>query len=125
MYPPATLSKELLTGLLKGEMGFKGVLVSDAMVMGGFRGWYDSYLQREIESFKAGVDVLLWPSYTFMDTLEMRIKRGEIPMYRFNDTVQRVWNLKERFGLLKKERVLIREFTSEDRIEGDKTAKEI
>jgi len=60
-----------------------------------------------------------------MDTLEMRIKRGEIPMYRFNDTVQRVWNLKERFGLLKKERVLIREFTSEDRIEGDKTAKEI
>jgi len=44
MYPPATLSKELLTGLLKGEMGFKGVLVSDAMVMGGFRGWYDSYL---------------------------------------------------------------------------------
>jgi beta-N-acetylhexosaminidase len=42
LYPPATLSKELLTGLLKGELGFRGVIVSDAMVMGGFRGWYES-----------------------------------------------------------------------------------
>ena len=39
-YPPATLSKELLTNVLKKEMGFKGVIVSDAIVMGGFRGWY-------------------------------------------------------------------------------------
>ncbi len=125
LYPPATLSKELLSGLLKEEMGFKGVIVSDAMVMGGFRGWYDSSLEGEIESFKAGVDVLLWPSYAFMDTLEMRIKRGEIPMSRLNDAVQRVWALKERFGLLKKERVLIRELSPEEKIEGDKCAKEI
>jgi len=37
-HPPATLSRALLTDLLKGEMGFKGVIVSDAMMMGGFRG---------------------------------------------------------------------------------------
>ena len=125
MCPPATLSKELLTGLLKGEMGFQGVIVSDAMVMGGFRGWYDRPLESEIESFKAGVDVLLWPSYDFMDTLEVRIKRGEIPMARLDDAVQRVQALKERFGLLKKDRGLICELTPLEKEEGNKTAKAI
>ncbi len=125
MYPPATLSKELLTGLLKGEMGFNGVIVSDAMVMGGFSGWYDSPLESEIESFKAGVDIMLWPSYTFMDTLEARIKRGVIPMARLDDAVQRVWAFKERFGLLQKDRVLIRELTSAEKEDGNKTAKAI
>lgn len=125
MYPPATLSKELLTNLLKGEMGFKGVIVSDAMVMGGFRGWYKNSLEGEIESFKAGVDVLLWPSYAYMDTLEVRIKRGEIPMSRLDDAVQRVWALKERFGLLKKDHSLIREVSPLEKEEANKTAREI
>ncbi len=125
MYPPATLSKELLTGLLKGEMGFKGVIVSDAMVMGGFRGWYDSPLESEIESFKAGVDVLLWPSYTYMDTLEARINRGEIPMERLDDAVQRVWALKERFGLLEKDRDLVRDMTDDEKEQARETSKTI
>lgn len=125
MYPPATLSKELLTGLLKGEMGFKGVIVSDAMVMGGFSGWYESSLESEIESFKAGVDILLWPSYAFMDTLEVRIKRGIIPMSRLDDAVQRVWAMKERFGLLHSDKNLIRDLTPTEKEEGNKTAKDI
>ena len=125
MFPPATLSKELLTNLLKGEMEFRGVIISDAMVMGGFRGWYDSSLEGEIESFKAGVDMLLWPSYAYMDTMEVRIKRGEIPMARLDDAVQRIWALKERFGLLKKDRVLIREITPVENEDANKTAKNI
>ncbi|MBW8334576.1 MAG: hypothetical protein K0M40_21355 [Prolixibacteraceae bacterium] len=125
MYPPATLSKELLTDLLKGEMGFRGVIVSDAMVMGGFRGWYNNSLESEVESFKAGVDILLWPSYTFMDTLEARINRGQIPMARLDDAVERIWALKERFGLLEKDRKLIREITRQEKESGDVTAKKI
>lgn len=125
MYPPATLSRELLTGLLKGEMGFRGVVISDAMVMGGFRGWYDSPLESEIESFKAGVDVLLWPSCTYMDTLEARIKRGEIPLARLDDAVRRIWALKERFGILDKNRQLIREVTANEKAKAGKTAKAI
>lgn len=125
MFPPATLSNELLTGLLKGEMGFKGVIVSDAMVMGGFRGWYNSSLESEIESFKAGVDILLWPSYAFMDTLEVRIKRGEIPMSRLDDAVKRVWTLKERFGLLNKDRILIRKLLPTEKSKADSIAKVI
>ena len=125
LYPPATLSKELLTDLLKGEMGFEGVIVSDAMVMGGFRGWYENSLESEIESFKAGIDMMLWPSYTYMDTLEARIIRGEIAMERLDDAVRRVWALKERFGLLHKERELIREITQAEKEVAVKTARTI
>lgn len=123
-YPPATLSRELLTGLLKGEMGFKGVIVSDAMTMGGFRGYYDE-LEGQVHSFLAGVDVLLWPSYRFMDTLEARIRRGEIPMARLDDAVQRVWALKERFGLLDRKRQLLLPLTPADKQQAEQTAAAI
>lgn len=122
---PATLSKELLTGLLKEEMHFGGVIVSDAMTMGGFRGYYDDDLEGEVASFMAGVDVLLWPSYRYMDTLEARIKRGEIPMNRLDDAVQRVWALKERFGILNQERELIRQESPADRASAVKAADAI
>jgi beta-N-acetylhexosaminidase len=124
-YPPATLSRELLTGLLKGEMGFKGVIVSDAMTMGGFRGYYDDELEGEVHSFLAGVDVLLWPSYRFMDTVEARIKRGEIPMARLDDAVQRAWALKERFGILDKGRKLLIPLTAADKKQAEETADAI
>lgn len=116
-YLPATLSKELLTGLLKEEMGFRGVIISDAMTMAGFRGWYKTDLEGEIQSFLAGVDVLLWPSYEFMDTVEQRILRNEIPMERLNDAVSRIWAMKERFGLLDAHRQLIRPVTTEEKNE--------
>ena len=124
-YPPATLSKELLTGLLKEQMNFKGVIISDAMTMGGFRGWYPNQLEGEIASFKAGVDVLLWPSYAFMDTLEARIKRKEIPMERLDDAVSRVWKMKSRFGLLNADRKIIRDRTAKEKAAALTTAAEI
>ena len=62
-HPPATLSKALQTDLLKREMGFKGVIVSDSMMMGGFRGYYPTQMEGEIQSFLAGTDAMLWPAY--------------------------------------------------------------
>lgn len=106
--PPATLSKELLTDLLKGDMGFKGVIVSDAMTMGGFRGWYPTRIEGEIRSFLAGVDVLLWPSYDYMDEVERRIQLGQIPLERLDDAVSRVWEMKRRLGLLERGGELVR-----------------
>lgn len=125
LYPPATLSYELLTLLLKGELGFKGVIVSDAMVMGGFRGWYKTELESEIQSFLAGVDILLWPSYTFMDSLEARIIRGEIPIERLDDAVSRVWAMKERFGLLNKRKEIIRDISVKEKQFAYLTSKNI
>ena len=116
-HPPATLSKALLTDLLKGEMGFKGVIVSDAMMMGGFRGYYASQIEGEIQSFLAGVDVLLWPSYDFMDEVERRINRGEIPMSRLDDAVSRVWEMKRKLGLFEPSRQLVREMSPAEKAE--------
>jgi beta-N-acetylhexosaminidase len=124
-YPPATLSHELLTDLLKGKLGFKGVIVSDALVMAGFRGYYKSNVESEIKSFEAGVDMMLWPSYEFMDSVEVRIKRGEIPISRLNDAVQRVWAMKERFGLLKRDRELIKSISADEISKFDKVAQDI
>ena len=87
--PPATLSHELLTGLLKKEMHFNGVVVSDAMTMAGFRGWYKNDLEGQVASFLAGVD------------------------------------MKERFGLLNKNRELIRPVSAEEKAEIREAAKEI
>jgi beta-N-acetylhexosaminidase len=125
LFPPASLSKELLTDLLKNEMGFKGVIVSDAMVMAGFRDWYSTQLEGEIQSFMAGVDLMLWPSYEFMDTLEARINKGEIPIERLNDAVQRVWALKEWIGLFDKDYQIMRPLTNEEKLFVEKTAQAV
>lgn len=122
MFPPATLSKELITDLLKGEMHFKGVVISDAMLMGGFRGWYPTTLEGEIQCFLSGTDMLLWPSYQFMDTLEYRIKAGKINIERLNDAVKRVWEMKYKFGLLKNDRKLIVEMSGKDKLDAQATA---
>lgn len=122
---PATLSKELMTDLLKKKMRFNGVIVSDAMVMGGFRGYYKNQLEGEIAGFKAGVDVLLWPSYAFLDSVEQKIITGEIPMQRLDDAVHRVISLKVKLGLFDKNHTLIRPISTEESKKSRETARMI
>jgi beta-N-acetylhexosaminidase len=124
-HPPATLSKALLTDLLKGEMGFKGVIVSDAMMMGGFRGYYPTQMEGEIQSFLAGMDAMLWPAYEFMDEIEKRINNGTIPMARLDDAVSRIWEMKRRLGLLSPERLLVREMSPAEKQEAANDSRRI
>lgn len=112
---PATLSKELITDLLKGEMGFDGIVVTDAINMGGFAGWYPTQEQTEIESFKAGCDMMLWPSKNYADNLEKAILSGEVPMSRLDDAVTRILRIKERRGLFDENRDLFREISEEEK----------
>jgi beta-N-acetylhexosaminidase len=106
MYPPATLSKEIMVNLLKKEMGFSGVIVSDAMNMGGASGFYESALENSIQCFIAGADMILWPPLEYMDSIEARILRGEIPMERLDDAVERIWAVREQFDLLNKKETI-------------------
>jgi len=124
-YLPATLSKELMTDLLKKEMGFKGVVVSDALNMAGISGYYENQLETEIESFKAGADILLWPKLEIIDSLKMRILRKEIPIERLNDAVSRVWNLKKQLGLLDDNYSSIEELSRKELEENKKKAYQI
>ena len=112
---PATLSKELITDLLKGEMGFSGIVVSDALDMGGFGGWYPDHETSEIECFKAGIDMLLWPSENYVDNLERAILSGEVPMSRLDDAVERIFRIKAKRGLFDEDRELFRELSPDEK----------
>ena len=96
---PATLSYELITKLLKNELGFDGVVVTDALDMGGFLGWYRSKRRAQIESFKAGCDMMLWPTDEYVDDLVEAVESGYIPMERLDDAVARILSMKRKLGL--------------------------
>jgi beta-N-acetylhexosaminidase len=71
LYPPATVSKNLLTGLLKEKLGFEGLIVSDAVNMGGFCGYMNIY--RACCAFlEAGGDCLLFMRDTEEYITEMK-----------------------------------------------------
>ncbi len=99
---PATLSHELITNLLKKEMGFKGVVVTDALGMGGFNGYYDTREQSEIEAFKAGCDMMLWPTKSYVKNMKEAVQNGYISMERLDDAVSRILDMKEKLGLFNK-----------------------
>lgn len=123
--PPATLSEELMVDLLKKEMKFNGVIMSDALNMGGCGGYYPNFDETSIACFIAGVDIVLWPELSYMDTVEARILRGEIPMERLDDAVERIWGVREKFNLLNKKENLFNTLTSESKAEIENRITEV
>jgi beta-N-acetylhexosaminidase len=97
---PGTLSPKVLTGLLRGEMGFKGIIISDAMDM---RGVLDTYGSDEAvkRAIAAGIDVLIQPldvSKT-IDAVLAGISEGRYTEARLDSSVRRVLETKRRLGL--------------------------
>lgn len=97
-YPPATMSQELVTKLLRQELGFQGVVITDALNMGAFGGSHA--IENSIRSFLAGNDMLLWPKCEYLDEMERRILSGEIDEAVLDASVERIWKLKEEYGIL-------------------------
>lgn len=97
-YPPATLSKNLMTGLLKGELGFDGCIVSDALSMVGACAMAPAE-RLAVEYLKAGGDMLLFPLPTDFDYIKAALESGELSMERVKDAVTRIWRLKNSVGL--------------------------
>ena len=122
---PASLSEELMVGMLKKKMKFNGIIMSDALNMGGVAGYYDSEIETSLAAFKAGVDMVLWPTLRFMDSLEVRIKRGEIPMARLDDAVERIWGVREHYDLLKKKKTIFHTLSNSEKNTIKKNAQEI
>src|SRR5207302_3763140 len=58
---PATLSSAILTGLLKKDLGFKGIVVTDALEMGGIAKGFSTG-EAAVRALEAGADVLLMPT---------------------------------------------------------------
>ncbi len=95
---PSTVSRRVLMDLLRNQMGFEGVIVSDALEMAGFTGWA-SYEERIIQAFNAGNDVMLWPGKGYFEIMERAINKGLVPIERLDDSVKRILNLKIQLGL--------------------------
>lgn len=105
---PATFSKAIVTDLLRGRMGFKGVIISDSLLMGAITERYELTEAAEL-AFRAGVDMLAYGSVQDIDYemlapvvehLASLVEGGDIPVERLNQSVRRVLALKKRYGLL-------------------------
>ena len=103
---PGTLSPKVLTGLLRGEMGFKGIIISDAMDM---RGVLDQFGAAEAakRGIAAGIDVLIQPSDVSqtIDAVVAGVSEGRYTAARLDSSVRRVLETKRRLGLAQKKLV--------------------
>lgn len=102
-FPIATYCKDINIGLIKGELGFQGAIVTDAMTMGGC-GTEDGIADC-VAAFACGADLILWPEEEVGDRIVEEIEKGNIPMSRLDDAIERIQRLRERLGIDRGERV--------------------
>lgn len=97
---PASVEKKLVTGWLKGKLGFNGVVTSDDL-------WYDNVVARfgaeevAVKAFEAGHDVILKPRdpVATIAAMAAAVRSGRIPESRVDEAVRKVLTLKARLGL--------------------------
>ena len=109
VYLPATMSRVILTDILRGDMGFEGVVVTDALEMGAIA---DNFATEDIlcKSINAGADMLMLPMVYDSDGLDRvnewvdltikLVKEGKIDEARIEESVRRILTLKEKYGIL-------------------------
>ncbi len=97
---PATLAPRIITGLLRDDLHFGGLAITDAMSMGGIGKGY-TVEESTVLAVKAGADVLLKPTdpHRAVEALLAAVERGEISRARIDSAVRRVLELKARTGM--------------------------
>ena len=117
-YYPATMSKKMMSDILRGDMGYEGVIVTDALEMGGISAAlvpgepgtaeYSANIAEKV--INAGVDMLLIPrdincpdNITFYDEyielLSRKVENGVISIDRINESVTRIIDLKKKYKI--------------------------
>ncbi|MFP6833436.1 MAG: glycoside hydrolase family 3 N-terminal domain-containing protein, partial [Porticoccaceae bacterium] len=116
--------RQLLTDVLKGQMGFDGILVSDWNGTGQIQGCTDEICAQAIN---AGIDMVMVPEDwkpMLLNTIE-QVKEGLIPMSRIDDAVTRILRVKLRLGLYQKGLPSSRELAGNQQLMGSKQHREI
>ena len=109
VFLPATMSKTILTDILRGQMGFDGVIVSDALDMAAVADHFS--VEDTIRlTINAGVDLLILPAVkdtnlfkltdTYVDTAVALAESGVISEERISEAVLRILKLKQKYGIL-------------------------
>ncbi|MBP7375910.1 MAG: glycoside hydrolase family 3 C-terminal domain-containing protein [Pyrinomonadaceae bacterium] len=99
---PATLSAKVQTEMLRKDMGFKGLIVSDAMSMSGLTIYFDQE-EAGVRAFLAGTDILEKPTDAdiMIRGLLNAVNGGRVPMERLDESVKRQIAWKHELGLFK------------------------
>lgn len=102
---PATLSPAISTRLLREELGFTGLIVTDAMEMRGVGNVHMG--EAAVEALLAGADVLLLPAdpRVAIESLLLAVEEGRLSVERIEGSVRRVLETKARLGLHRERRV--------------------
>lgn len=97
---PATLSKAILTGLLRTDLGFNGLIVTDAMDMRAVSSNFGAG-DASVRAIEAGADILLYPPDTETSLRAVRdaVTSGRLAAARIDDSARRVLRAKARLGL--------------------------
>ncbi|MYL38159.1 glycoside hydrolase family 3 protein [Halobacillus litoralis] len=101
---PATLSKKVLTGLMREEMGYEGLVITDALNMNAIQEHFGS-VDAVIRAINAGTDIVLMPVglEEVAGGIYEAVGTGEIEMKTIEDSVERILTMKIRRGIIKSE----------------------
>lgn len=97
---PASLFYTMITERLRGELGFQGVIVTDALEMNAIKNHFTP-AESAVAALRAGVDVLLMPSdlRAAFDGVVQAVEDGTLSEERLNESVRRILTLKQKAGL--------------------------
>ena len=108
VYLLATMSRRILTDILRGDMGFESVIVSDALDMAAVFNHFSTEDLLRL-AVNAGVDMLILPcvkdtdlfalTETMLDKTVEMVEKGEIDESRINESVRRILKLKMKYGI--------------------------
>ncbi|MBQ3110214.1 MAG: glycoside hydrolase family 3 protein [Clostridia bacterium] len=98
---PSSLSYEIVTGYLKGELGFEGIAITDALNMGAIAKNYANSTAA-VYAIKAGIDMLLMPPGVeeAKQAILTAVTSGEITEERINESVKKILKIKIEKGII-------------------------
>ena len=102
---PAELSSKVITGVLREELGYDGVVVTDGLYMKGISNTWDLG-QASAMAIEAGCDLVEGPSTvpevaTVISTLKQALQDGTLTQARVDQSVERILLMKFQYGILK------------------------
>lgn len=124
---PATMSRKIITDILRRDLGFNGVTVSDALDMAAIS---DNFNEEDTLrlTINAGVDLLIIPPVkdtkifhrieSYADTVVSLVERGEIDEARIDEAVLRILRMKQKYGLLDQKDFTVTEEKISDAYDG-------
>lgn len=98
---PATLSQAILTGQLRQKLGFEGLIVTDALIMGGVAK-YATPAEIAVRAVEAGADILLMPDdpVVAIEAVYQALQAGRISKQRIAESVERIGLAKQKLLLI-------------------------